>query len=57
VAPLRDGALTAADDVLNAVSAADGTFQANLKAPAEGALARRRAIRDTIAAHRAQHGV
>lgn len=57
VAPLRDGALAAADDVLNAVSAADGTYKANLKAPAESALAQRRAIRETIAAFRAQHGV
>jgi hypothetical protein len=57
VTPLRDQALTPADDVLAGLASAEATYAASLKDPAANALAQRRAVREQIAAFRAAHGI
>jgi hypothetical protein len=57
VKPLREAALAPADDVLAAVSTAEGSFQTTLKDPARAALDQRRALRDQIAAFRSANGL
>ncbi len=57
VAPLRDSTLGPAAEVLTKVAQAGVTYQASLKDPADTVLAQRQALRDQIAAFRANHGV
>jgi hypothetical protein len=57
VEPLKAEALNRADEVLAAVNNADATYQQALKAPAESALQQRKALREQIAAFRANNGV
>ncbi len=57
VEPLKAEALNRADEVLAAVSSTDAAYQTALKAPAETALQQRRALREQIAAFRANNGV
>lgn len=57
VEPLKAEALNRADEVLAAVHSTEAAFQQSLKAPAETALQQRRALREQIAAYRANNGV
>jgi hypothetical protein len=57
VRPLRDQALTPADEVLAGLASADTTYTTSLKDPATNALAQRRVVREQIAVFRATHGL
>lgn len=57
VAPLREKALTPADQLLTSVAEAEATFTAALNDPVTAALVQRAALRDKIAAFRAAHHI